>query len=305
MADNENSIIHKIVFTRTEIKFKKGQNICYNGLVEQKKQHVHEKSDIMRRIHTIPRALKSKLISGQTGKHKNKMERKIPMFEKVKKMLVHPATPVAAAVLLGIADSFLRRTEANTLHFLVYLILTAVVVISTLINLAHYGKAMKIISLGLCMVCLACLYTDFIRADNQQSVSAGISSGSGIYQYSDPISFGGNNNSNRNNSDRTYSDRSNSDRTYSDRSNSGKTCYSCNGTKKCHVCGGKGSFYCDGLYCLRGKCTGCNGTGLYDHGSYVSKCLTCSGDGICNICNGTRRYDCSICHGSGKCTNCR
>lgn len=169
-------------------------------------------------------------------------------------MLVHPATPVAAVVLLGIADSFLSRTEANTLHFLVYLILTAVVVISTLNNLVHYGKATKVISLVLCMVCLACLYTNFIR-DNQQPVSGGSSSGSGIYQYSDPISFGGNNNSNR--------------------SNSGKTCYSC------------------------------NGTGLYDHGSYVSRCLTCSGDGICNICNGTGRYDCSICHGSGKCTNCR
>ena len=211
------------------------------------------------------------------------------MFEKVKKMLVHPATPIAAAVLLGIADSFLRRTEANTLHLLAYLILTAVIVISTLSNLANYGKAMKIISLGLCTVCLVCLYTDFIRADNQQPVPAGTSSGSGIYQYSDPISFDGNSNSGRNNSD--YS-------------NSGKTCYSCNGTKKCHVCRGEGSFYCNGLYCLRGKCTSCNGTGLYDHGSYVSKCLTCSGDGICDICKGTRRYDCSICHGSGKCTNC-
>lgn len=212
------------------------------------------------------------------------------MFEKVKKMLVHPITPVAAMVLLGISDSTLRRTEANTLYFLVNLILTGALVISTLINLTRYGKAMKAISLGLCVVSLVCFYTEFIRADNRQPVSAGSSSGSGTYQYSDPISFGGNNNSNR---------------TYSGSSNSGKTCYSCSGTKKCHVCGGEGSFYCNGLYCLRGKCTSCNGTGLYDHGSYVSRCLTCSGDGICDICNGTRRYDCSICHGSGKCTHCR
>lgn len=84
-----------------------------------------------------------------------------------------------------------------------------------------------------------------------------------------------------------------------------KDCGICNGNKKCHVCKGKGSFYCEGTYCLRGQCTSCKGTGLYDHGSYVSKCLVCKGDGECNICNGTNLRDCTICHGSGKCNNCK
>ena len=83
-----------------------------------------------------------------------------------------------------------------------------------------------------------------------------------------------------------------------------KTCGICNNTKKCHVCSGKGSFYCDSLYCSKGLCTSCKGTGLYDHGSYVSKCLVCRGDGRCDICGGTTRRDCTICHGDGKCSNC-
>lgn len=87
--------------------------------------------------------------------------------------------------------------------------------------------------------------------------------------------------------------------------NADKTCNICRGTKKCHVCSGKGTFACNSLYCLAGRCTSCQGTGYYDHGSYASRCLVCSGDGVCDICKGTNRYNCSICHGNGRCTHCR
>lgn len=178
------------------------------------------------------------------------------MFDKLKNILEHPITPVASVILLGIADSILRTTEANTLHLLVCLILTVAAVISTLINIAYYGKAMKIISLVMCLFSVCFMFSEFKKPENLQTDSAGYFSDSRTYQYSEPISFG---NSNKNSKRNIFED----------------SCTACNGSKKCHVCNGKGNFYCNGMYCLRGKCTSCKGTGLYDHGSYVSSCLTC------------------------------
>lgn len=84
-----------------------------------------------------------------------------------------------------------------------------------------------------------------------------------------------------------------------------KTCYSCSGSKKCHVCNGIGDFPCPGSQCISGKCAACDGTGVYDHGSYISECIVCNGDGICDICKGTKRRECTTCSGSGICTHCR
>lgn len=109
----------------------------------------------------------------------------------------------------------------------------------------------------------------------------------------DTLSFTGNN---------RYGSNNNNNRSGSGKS---KSCGVCNDSKKCHVCKGKGSFYCSSMYCNRGRCTSCKGTGLYDHGSYVSKCLVCRGDGQCDICDGTNRRDCTICKGNGKCNNCK
>ena len=210
------------------------------------------------------------------------------MFNKIRDILEFPFTPIASVVLMGVLDSALRSTGLTTLHFLVCLILTAATVISTLMNLAYYGKTMKIISLALCLVSALFMFSEFDGADaretvNTNSINTGYSTyNPGGYQT---ISFGG--------SEKKSASLFDDD------------CYVCNDSKKCHVCKGKGNFYCSGSYCLRGQCTSCKGTGLYDHGSYVSKCLTCKGDGICNICNGTNLRDCSTCHGSGRCTHCR
>lgn len=208
------------------------------------------------------------------------------MLQKLKDILEFPFTSIASIVLLGITDSILRTTGADLLHFTVCLILTVAAVISTLMNISFYSKTMKIITLSLCFVSVIFMCSEFKKSDNQQTAPVGYTSGSYTYQYQEPISFG----STRGNFKPGIFD---------------DTCSACSGNKKCHVCNGKGDFYCNGMYCLRGQCTSCKGTGLYDHGSYVSKCLTCKGDGICNICDGTNRYDCSICRGSGKCTHCR
>ena len=208
------------------------------------------------------------------------------MLNKLKDILEFPFTPIASIVVMGIADSVLRTTGADTIHFMICLILTAAAVISTLMNIAFYGKAMKIVTLSLCLVAVLFMFSEFRKPDIQQTAPAGYSSSSYTYQNHEPVSFGSGGESTK-------------------RGIFDNTCTACNGSKKCHVCNGKGDFYCNGMYCLRGQCTSCKGTGLYDHGSYVSKCLTCRGDGICDICDGSNRYDCSICHGSGKCTHCR
>ena len=83
-----------------------------------------------------------------------------------------------------------------------------------------------------------------------------------------------------------------------------RDCGICNGSTKCHVCSGKGKFYCESLYCNSGKCNSCKG-GLYKSGSRLSKCLVCGGDGKCDICNGTSYRPCKTCSGSGKCKDCK
>lgn len=210
-----------------------------------------------------------------------KSERKIPMLSKLIRILMFPFTPIASVVLMGIADGLLRTVGADTLNFAVCLILTAVTVISTLVNLAHYGKPMKLVTLALCFVTVLFLFTEFRDISSHRNAPA-----DQIYGYGDPGYFG------------------------DEGGDSGygifdTGCTACGGSKKCHVCRGKGDFACNGMYCLRGDCTACDGGGLYDHGSYVSECLTCKGDGICDICDGTNRYDCNTCDGSGRCTHCR
>lgn len=81
-------------------------------------------------------------------------------------------------------------------------------------------------------------------------------------------------------------------------------CVFCNGSHKCSACYGTGLRDCSGGYCLHGKCTACD-YGMYDHGSYSSRCTVCGGDGNCNRCNGTGKEPCPICRGTGKCTHCK
>ena len=85
-----------------------------------------------------------------------------------------------------------------------------------------------------------------------------------------------------------------------------RPCNFCSGTGTCLECGGRGSKTCHGspLTCLNGRCPDCHGTGSYNHGSYVSRCITCSGDGLCDICNGAGKVKCYNCSGYGKCRYC-
>ena len=206
------------------------------------------------------------------------------MLNKLIDILEFPGTPIVSVVLMGIMDSILRTTGADALHFLVCLILTVVAVISTLMNLSFYGPKMKIVTLGICLFSVLFLFSEFDSSGTGETGNTNITyHTTGGYQ---PISFNGN----KKNTNNSIFD---------------KDCNFCNDSQKCHVCKGKGGSYCNGSYCLRGQCTSCKGTGLYDHGSYVSKCLTCKGDGICNICDGTSRRDCTTCRGSGRCTHCK
>lgn len=203
------------------------------------------------------------------------------MFRKMITLITFPATPVLSIVLLGIADSLLRSSGADFLHFLLCLILTVVAVVSTLVNIASYSKVMKAVSLTLSLIGVMFMFTEF-------KVSASEPHSANSYQpvSTSTVSFTG---SSWNSSGSLFDDR----------------CNFCNDSKKCHVCNGKGDFYCHGTYCISGECTSCDGSGLYDHGTYLSRCLTCSGDGECDICDGTNRYDCTLCRGKGKCTHCR
>lgn len=38
-------------------------------------------------------------------------------------------------------------------------------------------------------------------------------------------------------------------------------------------------------FCAAGKCNQCK-SGIYDHGKYLSSCIVCHGDGICDKCGG-------------------
>lgn len=204
----------------------------------------------------------------------------------------HPAAPFAIFALLLAVDTILHNMQAFTLCSVVGVMLSVVMVISTLFNLKAYSKVLRGITIVLCAVTV--LYSivevgQLGREESRRSVSAS-------------SSVSGNTSGNRSNSGYSSGNHSSSG---SKTNSTSRTCHSCNGSKKCHVCSGKGSSACPGSSCRSGRCRECKGTGLYDHGSYVSRCIVCSGDGYCNICNGTGRRDCSICHGTGKCTQCR
>ena len=86
-----------------------------------------------------------------------------------------------------------------------------------------------------------------------------------------------------------------------------RPCNYCSGTGMCMKCNGIGSQTCHGTTyatCINGRCASCHGTGLYNHGTYTSRCIVCSGRGICSICNGRGKVQCGYCHGRGKCNHC-
>lgn len=212
------------------------------------------------------------------------------MFEILLTILASSVTPIASFVLMLIAGSILHNAGLYALALVINVILLAVMVISTLINLSAYGMFMKRLSLILCAVAALVLFLDNAPGKtnpaNVPAANAYSYNHIDHYEYDGgyDIPFTGNDNGGASNK-------------------RDKTCYACNGSRKCHVCSGKGYHYCSGT-CISGKCRSCKGTGIYDHGSYASKCIVCSGDGRCDICNGTNMVDCSICHGRGRCTHC-
>ena len=205
------------------------------------------------------------------------------MFEILLAILASSVTPIASFVLMLIAGSILHNAGLYTLSFVISIILLAVMAVSTLINFSTYGVFMKRLCIGLCAFSALVLILDGAPGKNETVNAPTVNPYS--YGYNDHYSvpFTGNNGGASNKRD--------------------KACYACNGSKKCHVCSGKGYHYCSGT-CISGKCRSCKGTGIYDHGSYASKCIVCSGDGRCDICNGTNMVDCSICRGKGRCTHC-
>ncbi|MGM9603484.1 MAG: hypothetical protein ACI3XG_00285 [Faecousia sp.] len=206
--------------------------------------------------------------------------------------ILHPFAPFVVFALQLIVNTILHNMEAFTLCAIVGVVFTVIMVISTIYNRSVYGKGVRIVAIVLCVLMVLCSVTDLAQLRSDVSQTSGTSTNTaatgGSYIPSNNISFGGGSGS-----------------TTSTIAPTVKVCSFCNGSKKCHVCSGKGDFPCSGLYCLSGKCTSCKGTGLYNHGSYVSRCLVCGGDGICNICSGTTRMDCTICSGTGKCTHCK
>ena len=209
------------------------------------------------------------------------------MFEILLVILSHSITPIVSFVLMLIADGILHNAGLYTLSFVISLILLAVMAISTLINFSTYGVVMKRLCIGLCAVTALFLIVDGAPGKanpvNVPTVNA--------YSY-DYIGYDGG-----------YDLPFTGDDKGGTIIKKDKTCNACSGSHKCHVCSGKGYRYCSGT-CISGKCRSCKGTGIYDHGSYVSKCIVCSGDGRCDICNGTNMVDCSICRGKGRCTHC-
>lgn len=206
------------------------------------------------------------------------------MFEILLAILTSSVTPVASFVLLLISDGILHNAGLYTLSFVIGVILLAVMAISTLINFSTYGKIMKWVCVVLCAFTALFLIVDGAPGKQETVNSPTVNYNGYGYNNTYDISFTGKDNGGTSNK-------------------KDKTCYTCNGSKKCHVCSGKGYRYCSGT-CISGKCRSCKGTGIYDHGSYVSKCRVCSGDGRCDICNGTNMVDCGICRGSGRCTHC-
>lgn len=103
-----------------------------------------------------------------------------------------------------------------------------------------------------------------------------------------------------------------------------ETCFICNGTKVCNMCGGDGINYdrtCIG--CLYqepvGACFYCRGTGVIiiepARTPAPGDCHICGGSGDCNICGGIGHYhydnygdygeiECDPCDGSGDCKYC-
>lgn len=224
-------------------------------------------------------------------------ENEVSAMKKIIHAILHPFAPFVVFVLQLIVNTILHNMEAFTLCAIVGVVFTVIMVISAIYNRSVYGKGARNVAIVLCVLMVLNSVIDLgqLRRDVPQtsntstgtSTGTTISTGSG-YVPGNNISFGSGSGSTTNTTAPTV-----------------KVCSFCNGSKKCHVCSGKGTFPCSGLYCLSGKCTSCKGTGLYDHGSYVSRCIVCGGDGICNICNGTTRMNCTICFGTGKCTHCK
>lgn len=230
-------------------------------------------------------------------------ENEVSAMKKIIDSIHHPFAPFVLFVLNLVLSMILWNEGTMGLCIAVDIVLTVIMVISTLCNLQYYGKKSKYITIALCAFMVLNSITNLSpsRAEDSQTSTAGTTSGYN-YNSGSNSSSGGYSYGNTGYISPSFTGSSNSSKSSSD--STAKVCYSCNGTKKCHVCSGNGSFPCPGSQCLRGKCTACKG-GLYDHGSYISRCIVCSGDGICNICTGTGRKDCSICNGSGRCTRCR
>ena len=223
----------------------------------------------------------------------------------------HPAAPFAVFALLLVVDTILHNAQAFTLCTIVGVLFCVVMVISTLCNLKAYGKVVRGLAIMLCAftVMYYAIEAEQLRGKIfRPSVSAVSSTGNTSAGHTS-ASHASASHTSAGHTSASHTSAGHTSASYtssaSGSNSASRTCYSCNGTKKCHVCNGKGSSLCPGRSCQSGRCRDCRGTGVYNHGSYTSRCIVCSGDGRCNICNGTSRRACSICHGSGRCTNCR
>jgi len=200
-------------------------------------------------------------------------------WEKWKLFLRKQHAPIILFVILLVMSLLFAPIGANGLATVLYVLLLLSMGVSIFFNYSIYTVKMQRICIVLCVVAgIILVMNDYAPSnDGYDSPSSGSSySPSSGSTYSP--SFGG--------------------------GLTGKKCNICNDSRDCHVCYGKGDFYCDSIYCDNGRCDSCNGSGIYLGNGLATDCLTCHYDGRCDICDGTGRYDCTICRGSGRCTNC-
>lgn len=214
-------------------------------------------------------------------------------MKKIFNVIRHPLTPFASFGLLLLVNGIFHGMGADTLCVIAGALLTGVMVVSAVCNLAYYGKGVKIVLLVLCA--FTALYSGVemsrLGSDPSHAPAAGIentrNTGSGGHYAAPSVGYG------------------------SAPRSTGNTCPTCGGEGFCTACHGDGM--CTNSNCILGKdtCTRCYGTGdcevCYGLGKSIvgdTRCSRCWGSGKCSKCGGVGEFVCASCGGTGECWKC-
>ncbi len=180
------------------------------------------------------------------------------MLEKIKELIDFPGTPVGSFAVLLIVDSILHRMQAYRLSYMIILVISVIMILSTARNYRYYGRFMKYTCLLICAFTILFMIVenpfsekkDGGNAPYEQQGSKGpYSKGNTGYRYG-------------------YDDGYN-DAYFEENDSFTMRCTRCHGTGKCEDCGGSGRSKLTGVLAA-GGCALCDASG---------DCYKCGGKG--------------------------